>query len=159
MNFKQGQKLDFIINLAILVSIFLLLYFIETGFKGNQKQGVLVTYWPNPKNYKDHPEIWGELPPKRNYLDIKLTGDDSEDKIKLKFAQLQIRQILREKDSLAGIHFMFGKNAKYWTFIKAIDVCKIEKAPTYIPHNNNLWLFYSPLHPRDTSNQIKEIYL
>lgn len=159
MNIALKVKFLYIIDFSILISLFLFFYYSSKIVKNKNEQGVITTNWPNPDNYKNNPEIWGQLPPKRNYIQIELTGNDSEDKIKLGFSQLQIRKMLFSGDSLLGVHFIFGNTAEYWTFITALDICRIEKARIYIPHNNNIWVLYAPVPRIDTTNQIEPIYL
>ena len=71
-------------------------------------------------------------------------GDNQNDKIKLDFAQIRIREILLQNDSTNGLHFRFGDSSQYWTFIKAVDILRFEKAKTYIPLDNDLWFFHFP---------------
>lgn len=97
---------------------------------------------------KKFPEIFKDFensfPPKRNYLDINLTGDNQNDKIKLDFAQIRIREILSKNDSTNGLHFKFGDSSEYWTFVRALDMLRYEKAKTYMPLDNNLWFYHFP---------------
>jgi hypothetical protein len=75
------------------------------------------------------------------FLEIKLNGNDRENKIKLDNAQIEIRRIIATKDTTKGVHFYFETNSKYWTVIRAFDICNIEKAHTYVPFENHVWMF------------------
>jgi hypothetical protein len=88
------------------------------------------------KNFKNN------FPPKRNYLDINLTGDNQNDKIKLDFAQIRVREILLQNDTANGLRFKFGNSSQYWTFVNAIDILRFEKAKTYMPLDNDLWFYH-----------------
>ncbi len=88
--------------------------------------------------------------PKRSYLDIVFTGEKHDDKIKLEFAQLRIREILITGDTLNGLHFFFGNSSSYGTFVETIDKLRLEGAETYMPVDNNLWFFH--LQPEKVVN-------
>jgi hypothetical protein len=81
------------------------------------------------------------LHPNIDFLEINLNENDKENKIKLDYAQLEIRRIIETKDTTKGVHFYFERNAKYWTVIRAFDVCNIENAHTYVPFKNHVWMF------------------
>lgn len=93
-------------------------------------------YVQNPPNFDVHP--------RREFIDIYLTGNVAEDKVKLDFAQLAIRELIATNDTIKGIHFNFGDTAKYSTFVQALNILTIEKAPTYTPYKNDIWVFNIP---------------
>ena len=84
----------------------------------------------------------GHFPPLRNYTDIALTGDNIEDRSSLKFAQVKIREILSKNDTMNGVYFKFAVNSQFWTFIKTLDILKMEGARTFMPIDNNIWFYY-----------------
>lgn len=105
------------------------------------KYGIIELMWWSPDFYLSNPDILPkESHPNINSTDINLTGNDINDKEKLDFARLQIRDLVKSNDSLKGVHFHFGINAKYWTFIRSIEMCKFEKAEVYIPYKNDIWV-------------------
>lgn len=83
----------------------------------------------------------GQYPPKRNYTVISYSGNSLEDKIRLSYAQIRIREILKVEDTLNGIHFVFGDSANYGTFVETVDILRLEGAKTYMPMENNLWFY------------------
>lgn len=83
-----------------------------------------------------------QYPPKRKYTDIVFDGNQEEDEIKLAFAQIRIREILKVGDSLSGLHFLFSDNSSYGTFVRTIDKLRIEGAKTFMPVENNLWFYH-----------------
>ena len=91
----------------------------------------------------------GSFPPKRNYIDIIFTGKSKDDGVKLDFAQIEIREILSENDSINGVHFQFSDNAQYGTFFRAVDVLRSEGAKRYMPLDKDLWFYH---FPPDTTN-------
>ncbi len=99
--------------------------------------------------------------PKRDYEDLNITGDNIDDRIKLRYGQLEIQQIFAQKDTTKGVHFHFGDKSKYWALVRALDICKREKAQFYMLKDNDLWVPYTvPYVPvKDTLRKIKPIYL
>ncbi|MBB2146885.1 hypothetical protein GM921_15380 [Pedobacter sp. LMG 31464] len=79
----------------------------------------------------------------RSYTDIEFSGDNNNDKSKLQYAQFEIERIINSKDTLKGIHFKFTEKAKYWNFVKAIEISHIENINSRLDRND-LWLFYIP---------------
>lgn len=90
--------------------------------------------------------------PNRMYIDINLTGNTEEDNIKLNFAQLEIRNIKATHNTIKGIHFHFSSEAKYSSFVRAINICKIENANQYIASRNNIWVANTIL-PHDAKQE------
>lgn len=117
------------------------------------KFGVIEIMWWSPNLHRDNPDFFPkESHPNKNYTDINLTGNDQDDKMKLDYAQLLIRELVLSQDTSKGVHFRFSDKSKYWTLIKAIDICKIEKAKVYIPYENDIWV----LNPKpDNPSEVK----
>jgi len=90
--------------------------------------------------------------PDRVYIDINLTGNTEEDNIKLDFAQLEIRSMIAAHDTVKGVHFHFNKETKYWSFVRAIDICNMENANRYIANGNNIWVANTIL-PQDAKRE------
>ena len=82
--------------------------------------------------------------PKRNFVEINLTGENEKDNTKLDFARLRIREITSQNDSVNGIHFKFEDSTQYWAYVKAFDILTSEKAKRYLPINNDIWFFHIP---------------
>ena len=137
-----------IISLTILPFLF---YYYGSSFKKVLNQGAIQVFWYDPELSKKHPEIFsGTYPPERKYIDISLTGNRHEDSIKLNFSQVRLREILISNDSVNGIHYQFGDSAQYWSVVRVLDICQIEQARTYMPYENNLWVYHIP---PDTASQ------
>jgi hypothetical protein len=79
--------------------------------------------------------------PQRNYINIDLTGNEKEDRTKLDFVQLQMRDLLKKKDTVSGIHIVFDNQSKYWALIETLNICLKEKARTYVLVGNEFWFF------------------
>ncbi len=82
-----------------------------------------------------------KIHPSRTFVDINLTGNDDEDKIKLDFAQLEIRELMSTQDTLTGVHFHFNSHAKYKAFIRALNILQTEKANVYVAKGSDIWVF------------------
>ncbi|MDJ1484133.1 hypothetical protein QNI16_26785 [Cytophagaceae bacterium YF14B1] len=123
--------------IILLVSPFLLgkIYYAQ---KKRESQRVILISWWKPDF------IFNPFQLKRNYTHITLTGDNETDKIKLDYSQIRIREIVQSKDSSNGVLFHFSDTAKYWTFVRALDICKIENISDYAPYKNDLCIYYIP---------------
>jgi hypothetical protein len=145
---EKGKKLYYIpgiISLTILPILFI--YFADREIS-SRAVGVIPIVVADTNLPKKFPDVFkdyqGTFPPKRNYIDIILTGNDKTDKVKLDFARVRIGETLAANDSVNGLHFHFSDSSKYWTFVKAIDILRAEGAKTYMPLDNNLWFYHFP---------------
>ena len=127
----------------ILLPILCLLYFFHINVFN--KVHAIVINWTTEEIWtaREHTDLKTGffLHPNIDFLNINLNGNDTDNKIKLDNAQLEIRRIVTTKDTTKGVHFFFDKDAKYWTLIKAIDICFIEKGTTFVPYENHLWMY------------------
>jgi hypothetical protein len=140
---KKTKRLYYPIGIISLIALPLMgLYYLKEH-KVFQKQSYLTIFWwsSNLSEYnkellpnKDHPN--------REYAEIHLTGNDKEDKIKLDFAQLEIRDLKQTHSLKKGIHVYFDDTAKYWAFVKIFNICAIEKMNSFVPHNNHVWIYF-----------------
>lgn len=55
-------------------------------------------------------------------------------------------------DTVKGVHFHFNKETKYWSFVRAIDICNMENANRYIANGNNIWVANTIL-PQDAKRE------
>ncbi|HET6225261.1 MAG TPA: hypothetical protein VFF27_03215 [Bacteroidia bacterium] len=97
----------------------------------------------------------------RKFTEILITDNDEENATKFDLAQRKIKQLVAIRDTTVGVHFHFENNAKYKSFIRALDICKIEKANIFFPHENDLWIFhYVPqaVNPKDETKDPERIY-
>jgi hypothetical protein len=76
---------------------------------------------------------------KRRYSDIVLNSDPKTDSAILCTFKQKIREILRDHDTMNGIHILFGDNALYKDYIRAIDACRSGYRIAYALFDNNLW--------------------
>jgi hypothetical protein len=108
-----------------------------------RETGYLTIQWWNLDVSQSNKEL---LPnkdhPNREYTKIHLTGNDKQDKIKLDFVQLEIRDLKQTHSLKKGIHVFFDDTAKYWTFVKIFNICAIEKMNYFVPNNNSVWIYF-----------------
>lgn len=75
----------------------------------------------------------------KKFTVVNLTGNLDSDIVKLKIAQKSIKQIISTKDSIKGIKFHFEKKAEYWSYIRVIDILRIENASTFLVYKDDIW--------------------
>ena len=124
----------------VLLPIFCLIYLNEhKAFAPRNMMTIAV--W-SPEGQQALPKkIQHKFPPERKYLRINLDGkNEADNKIRLDFARLQIREMLKLRDTIGGVDFHFGSEAKYWTFINALDICQTENAPAYAPYKDDIYV-------------------
>lgn len=83
---------------------------------------------------------------KRKYLVIRLNGNPKEDRVKLDFFRIRIREMKRDNDTINGTHLLFVDSVKYGTFVQSINICIEEDLIRYMVFGENLWV----LHVKDT---------
>lgn len=140
-----------------LISLFLLpilCIFYFQSIKAFNKTHIIEISWSTEESWKAYEQTSAFfLHPDIDFLEISLNSNDKDNKIKLDYAQLEIRRIIKTKDTTKGVHFLFQSNAKYWTLIRAFDICNIENAYNYVPFKNHVWMFY--YNPRPNPNEEK----
>ena len=154
MDRRKRKKVYYIPGIISLIVLpFIFIHFANKELKATAPI-ILPIYLADINLPKKFPKVFKRFgrhfPPSRNYVDIYFTGDNEHDKTKLAFAQLRIKEILSRNDSIRGVHFKFGNNSQYWTFVKAINILRYEGAKSYMPLDNDLW-FYN--FPPDTSTK------
>lgn len=83
-----------------------------------------------------------EKAPERNFLEIMLTGNEYSDKIKLDFAQVMMKEIEANQDTVRGIHYKFGPTSNYKSFVRIISDSELLNQPYYLFNGHELWSFY-----------------
>lgn len=131
-------------SISLLILPILFIAYARRFEKTTTRTGIPIL-WIDPEILQRYPGIFPDpFPPARNYAEIYLTGNSETDRTKLDFAQVRIREILNEKDTLQGIYFHFGDKARYGSFIRALDMLRLEGAQTYIAMGTGLWFLYFP---------------
>jgi hypothetical protein len=147
--------------LSLLVLPILLIHFARQDLNARNLKTIKL-YWGDLTVFNEHPEMFpeyrGHFPPKREYLSIELDENSIKNKIKFDFAAITVNELIASGDTLKGVHFLFSDQSTYGNFVKAIDICRLSKAKTYMPTENDLWIYNLPIIPYDSTNEIKPIY-
>lgn len=85
-----------------------------------------------------------QFPPNRNFLDVAFTGNQSDDRTKLDYSKIRIREILNSGDTLNGVHFLFGDSSNYGTVVGAFDNLQATGAERYITGEKDIWFWHVP---------------
>lgn len=126
----------------------LLFYYFSNQYQDSLTQTAIPIITWHPNLAKRYPDIFvGQYPPERNYQEIYLTGDEETDHIKLAFSKTRIREILQQNDVVNGIHYHFGDDVIYSTFINALDILRTQGAKKYIIHGSDIWFLNDPPKP------------
>jgi hypothetical protein len=102
---KKIYYISGIISLTILPIIFI--HYAHKAIRDKTPTSITV-FFADSNYIKSH--VWlvnRHLPPKRNYSEIVINGNNLNDKIKLDFTQVRIREIFSQKDTLNGSPFVF----------------------------------------------------
>ncbi|NDK54756.1 hypothetical protein [Pontibacter fetidus] len=147
MSRSKHKKLYYVPGLISLIMLPLL--FAYFGKKEVQKLDVRlmeINFW-NP----DFAEL---IPfPEREYTKFILTGDSIKDKAIFTKADLQIKKLYADRDTINGVHFIFQDSASYGSFVNTINNLKENDIARYFPYENNLWVLY----PTPTKQVVGEL--
>jgi hypothetical protein len=77
----------------------------------------------------------------RNYKDLNITGDKTNDMQQLKWGRQLMRSLMASKDTINGIRFCFGKKSKYNELIKAITMCNEERVYQWMLKDNFVYVY------------------
>jgi hypothetical protein len=99
----------------------------------------------DPVPSKDSPSAF-TLPLNKKYVVFELTGNNAEDSLSLNYAQLMLKRWKIAKDDTHAIDIHFGKKAKYWTLIEAVNKVKAIGLDIYIPYQDHFYAFWN-FHP------------
>jgi hypothetical protein len=144
-SFKMSFRTESIYYVPGLISLAISSFIFRTyaqDYLKSLNRHVIEINWFTPDLVKMYPTIFTEsYPPKREYAIISISGNDNTDQLLLDSARKRIRKIIYSEDSSTGIHFIFGNQSRYGTFVKTLDILQAEGA-TYMPYKNNLWFYH-----------------
>jgi hypothetical protein len=117
-------------------------------YKKQINHSYIESFWPSASMENEYMKaIKGSGKHKRHYINIDLKESVEDNAIKLAYAQLRIREIIASNDSINGVKFHFSESTPYGSFVKALDILRVEGAKRYIPIENNLWFLHEPPQP------------
>jgi hypothetical protein len=147
MHMINRRKIFYVPGTISLAFVPLLFIYFANKQQKEIPTSVISIFWADT-NYLKKNNFYGRLynifPASRNYVEIKLTGNNKDDRAKLDFSRSRIREILAANDSTRGLHFIFMDGAEYRTFIKVLDILITEGATTYMCIDNSLWFYQVP---------------
>jgi hypothetical protein len=100
-------------------------------------------YWFDEALFKTNP-AFKDMFPVRMYTDINFNGNEKDDKIKLAFAELGVREIVSTNDTLRGLRFYFRDSATFGTFFSLLTILQENRAKYYVPVDGCIWFFDKP---------------
>lgn len=103
---------------------------------------------------QQHKAIVFVRPPERHDLAVVLTGRDDSARTQLAFAADFLRQIRDDQDTTRGVHFKFTPQAKYWMFVRALDICNTLKLQHFVTLDNNIRAYFIAPERIDSNNTI-----
>ena len=150
-NTKNAKLIFYPSGIISLILIPLIGIWYINRHNGFTEYGAMEINWWSPDAYKFVPTITPRFNfPTVLYKEVVLTGDNAKDKLLIEDAQTIIHNIIMTGDTLAGVHFHFSKNAKYWTLVKVFEILEIERARIYVPYENDIWFSYRYKLDEDT---------
>lgn len=118
--------------------------------------------WPDLSMIDGYKEMFAayrnHFPPLRNYTKIRLDANQRTNQTKFDFAAIQAMELVESNDTLSGLHFVFNKESSYGNFVKAVDICRMVGAKTYMPYENNLWVYNLPTIQESMTAGSQELY-
>jgi len=76
----------------------------------------------------------------RKYHQIKFTSNEADDKLRLAYVNMEIKNLVLKNDTLNGFLFSLNDQTKYWQMAKIIEICTMTKA-AYLFNENNIWVY------------------
>jgi len=158
LNYQPHPKIKYsagMISLVLLPLFCLGWLYYNKAFE--RKSFIDIAFYSPEWNRNFSNKLQFEFPPKRDYTVINLEGNNNYDRISLQYAHILLNQWKIAKDTIQGIDFHFGRKAKYWTFVEAVNICKSVGLDSYMPYKNNMyaaWYF----HPKPVE-QIVPIFI
>lgn len=136
---KPRRKLIYPIGLLSLSILPLLCYIFlyQQYLKENSLRVIEVTYWTPSDTRAISPSPFRYV----NEKFTKMTFTGTDDKVKLEFAQIAIRELINQKDTTLGIEFTLTDKMKYSTLVALFNLCEVEGARTYLHYQDKFWVF------------------
>ena len=109
----------------------------------------------NDEWFRNYPEYKFKFPPDRHFQIVEISGNEIKANMQLDHTKTLIRKMILQKDSLNGIIIRFTDNTKYWSFVKALDICKTENITTYALYYDDLYIYEQPSVRIPSKNKIQ----
>ncbi len=76
----------------------------------------------------------------RRYFEVELSGSPKDDEVHLEAARSLITQMVERNDTITGVHIRLRKGAKYWSLIRAVDICEQAGQRIYVVCDSDMWV-------------------
>ena len=154
MHSTNQRKIFYVPGMISLLTVpFLFFYFVNRAPKKQNLYGFRIV-WVDTSVLRKYDETFntyrGHFPPRRVYSQVILSGPLALDSKVLDSIQNRISAFAQSEDTLSGFHFVFGDKATYGGFIQVLDLLETAQAHTYLPFENNLWIYNLPRFRIDT---------
>jgi len=142
------QKLYYVPGIISLIVLPIIYYYYFLPIIKKEERIIQVEFLSSVKNSHNYPESSMKndttllsLPRlRRNYLDIQIGGNETQNKLKLDLFRFKIREIINNRDTANGVHLKFLENCKYGAFVESLNICEEEGAIRMALFENNLWV-------------------
>ncbi|GEP52661.1 hypothetical protein FNO01nite_33330 [Flavobacterium noncentrifugens] len=137
------KKKIFVYSIASIVFILLILSCILLLIKNKnfEQQNSFNLGLPSKNFYQDNYNCsLDKILSFRNFKSYELTNTIKHDEFIFTQLRSNIRNIVRNKDSKNGIHVKFNTKTQYGDVVRILDICEIEKVPTYILNEYDVWI-------------------
>jgi hypothetical protein len=132
-------------GLIIIILLPALFFLYDFKSKIPRKVSLVITYGRPRYPHDIYNEEWEKKAKRRieerKYTGINLNGNKEENKIKVDFARIEIRDLIARNDTVNGIHLHFNNEIKYCDLVYALDLCNNEIVSSYWFSQNDIWLF------------------
>ena len=88
----------------------------------------------------------------RKYRVFNFNGSYSAERAKLNELKFLLRKLVLEKDTINGIKTHFGPKTHFDVFVNVFDILETEKAPTFAPYKNDIYIIASSNKIKKTDN-------
>lgn len=150
MPVRSRHKLSYVPGIISLLILPVAFYALAIKHQARMNFRVIGLHLSDTIQFKKYTSLYGSynghIPPLRDYLQINLTGNATDNKTKIEFARLYSREIILNDDTSRGIHFQFDTSATYGSYVGVIDALRQEHARWYMCINNHVWFYL--LEPR-----------
>ena len=113
-------------------------------------------YNPNIKNDLRYDTTQLSRPEnRREYIDFVLNGNESINNKILDSFEIRNQTLVKMKDTIHGLHLLFGKTVNWGNVVKAINICFKDSFPRFMIYEDNLWTLYQNITPEIRESILK----
>lgn len=89
----------------------------------------------------------------RKYRVFNFNGSKSTEKQQLNEFKFFLRKLVVEQDTIIGIRTHFGPKTNFEVFVNVFDILESEKAPTFAPYKNDIYIIASSNKAKKTAKR------